>query len=189
MAQLGVEIRQGLVEQEAAGANDERARQGHPLLFATGELIDPALGVTPHTNGFENATDLLVDLVPRDAAFTQPEYHVFRDVEVRPERKTLEDHPRISAVGGEAGHFFVAEKHRPPVGHDESCNRPQQRRFAAAARPHQEKELPRLDLEIDIVERHRIPKGEADLAEGYGHHEREAAYVRAFRPASLALVS
>ena len=37
-AQLGVEVRQRLVEEEHRGREDEGAGEGHPLLLAAGEL-------------------------------------------------------------------------------------------------------------------------------------------------------
>ena len=57
LAQLGVEIAQGLVEQQHAGLEHDRAREGHALLLTAGELTGAAIAVLFEAHQREGTLD------------------------------------------------------------------------------------------------------------------------------------
>ena len=59
---LGVEVREWLVEQQDVGIEDEGPRQRHPLLLAAGEHRRPVLVPPGQLNQFERLTRLAVAL-------------------------------------------------------------------------------------------------------------------------------
>ena len=63
LAQIGVEIGQGLVEQQRLGLHDQRARQGHALLLAAGQFARIAFGERRQPRGGEDGVKLLGDAV------------------------------------------------------------------------------------------------------------------------------
>ena len=138
-AELGVEIRERLVEQEAARTNHQRARQGHTLLLATRELGNFAVGVLLHLHRLQRSLDLFFDLRRRHAPLLEAERHIFRHSHVGPQRVALKHHSRVALVRRDMGHILIAEKNLPRVGHVKTRNVPEQGRLATTARTQQKK--------------------------------------------------
>src|SRR3546814_17243097 len=63
LAQLEVERRERLVEQQHLGLAGERARQRHALLLSAGELPRPAMGVALQLNQRQHPLDARVALL------------------------------------------------------------------------------------------------------------------------------
>src|SRR5690606_20120227 len=84
-AQLGVEVRQRLVEQEHLGPNRNRPRQRDPLLLAAGELRRTPIGEAGEPYQLQSLGDALLYLLARQAAFLQPKSDIAPNGHVRPQ--------------------------------------------------------------------------------------------------------
>ena len=78
--QLGIEIRQRLVEQQHLGLDRDGARERDALLLAAGELVRPARAEFGEAHQVERGGDVARDLVARQLALLQPEGDVVRTV-------------------------------------------------------------------------------------------------------------
>ena len=63
LAELQVEGAQGLVEEQNLGLVHQGSGDGHPLLLAAGELVDPALAVALQVHQLQHGVHLLLDLI------------------------------------------------------------------------------------------------------------------------------
>jgi hypothetical protein len=79
----------------------------------------------------------------------RPEDHVFDHVQMRKERVTLIDDPSI-AIG--VRRRFAEEEELAVLRAFRSEDQPQERRFAATARPDDGAEFPRAQFEIQLIE-------------------------------------
>jgi hypothetical protein len=109
-AQSGIEVGERLVEEDTAGAYNERAGQGDPLLLATGELGDLAFRIRPHLHGIQRRRDALANLRAWHTALFETEGDIFGDSHVRPEGVTLKHHSGVSLVGREICHVLIAKE-------------------------------------------------------------------------------
>src|SRR5262249_60326018 len=73
VAQLGVEVRQRLVEQEDDGLADDRARQGHALALSARELARLAIGGTGDAENARGPFHSFLDVLLRHANPAPPE--------------------------------------------------------------------------------------------------------------------
>ena len=154
-AEPGVEVAEGLVQQEAVGLGRQGAGQGDPLLLAAGELVGLASGQVRHLHAGEVRGGQLAPLGARHAAHFRPELHVLPHGHVGPEGVVLEHHGRVAVLDGRVGDVPLAQHDVPAAGVGQPGDDPQQRGLAAPAGPQQEEELPRLDGQRDVVHRHR----------------------------------
>src|SRR5207244_1202020 len=98
-AQLGVQVRQRLVEEQHRGREDEGPGQRHPLLLAAGELGRAALGQRAHLHEVERPPHALGHLARRQPAHAQAVGDVVEHRHVRPDRVGLEDHREPAPLG------------------------------------------------------------------------------------------
>jgi hypothetical protein len=154
LAQLGVEIGQGLVEQQDLGLDHEAARQRHALLLAARQLVGIALLEPGEIDQRERLFDLAPRLGARDLAHLEAEDDVFEHGLVRPYRVVLEHHAHTAGV---RRHHLARRREEPSVhhdgagvGHDIAGDQSQRGRLAAAARAQQGDELVVLDVEVEI---------------------------------------
>ena len=151
-AQLGVEIRQRLVEQKYLRLAHNGTSHGDALALTAGQLPRLAL---QHRRDFENLRGLAhprIDLRFRRAAIAQAVGHVVVDAHMRIERVVLEDHGDVAIrrfdlvddasanVDFAAGDGFKTSHHA------------QQRGLSAAAWPDQHAELSVSDFEVDALD-------------------------------------
>ena len=142
-AQLGVEIRQRLVEQQHFGLDHERARERDALLLAAGELRRPAVGERAEADQLERRGDLARR--SRRAAISR-----------RPRaRRRRSSPPSCAATARSSGtpcrrcaSTAAARvtsrspiRMRPVVGVAEAGDQAQQRGLAGARRPEEGEEL------------------------------------------------
>ncbi len=139
MPQLGVEVGERLVEQQASRPHHERTRKGDALLLAARKLVDPAGEVLPHVDGAQSFANSGCDVVFVHPALAQAEGDVFGDREVRPKGEALEHHAGAAQMGREPGHVLVAKQNGTFARLCKAGQGAQERGFAAAARPQEEK--------------------------------------------------
>lgn len=161
-AEFGVEVGEGLVEEEDIGADDEGAGEGDALLLAAGELVWLALGVGVHADGLEGVEGALLAFGLGDFADGEPESDILEDGHVGPERVGLEDHAGVAFVGGGVGDVAVVEEDFAGGGHDESGDHAEEGGLAAAGGPEEEEEVACVDGEGDVVD------GSGDAAAAHG---------------------
>ena len=108
-AELGIEVRERFVEQQAAQPDDKGSGESDPLLLAAGKLGDFAVGVRRHLDGLERVRNPGLDLSRSDPAFLEAERDIFCDRHVRPQGVTLEHHSRVALVRRQPGHVLLVE--------------------------------------------------------------------------------
>jgi hypothetical protein len=152
-AQLGVEVRQRLVEQEHRGRAHERPADGDTLPLAARELLGPAVEVGIDPEGARGRRDLAADLGRRLPAQREREREVLVHRHVRVERVALEHHgdvaSRVRGVGDVARPDVDAARARLL----QPGNDPQGRGLAAPGRTDQDHELTARDREVQVGDR------------------------------------
>jgi hypothetical protein len=151
LAQLRVEVRQRLVEQERIGLDDQRPRQRDPLLLAARELARQSVAEPLEAHQLERTRDFLADHRVGELAHFQAERDVLGGGEVGKERVALEDEPRVPAVGRQVRHVAAAESDPARRDGHEAGDHPQGRRLAAPARTEQHDQLALLDRQREVA--------------------------------------
>ena len=146
-AELGVEIRQRLVEQKHLRLADDRPAERDALPLAAGELARSAVEQRFDREDLGRFADAAFDLRPRRAAHLQAERHVLLHRHVRVEGVVLEHHGDVAVAGRDVVHEPVADVDLAAGDFLEPGDHPQRRRFAAARRADQHDELAVGDLE------------------------------------------
>jgi hypothetical protein len=108
-SQLGVEVRQGLVQQQHLRLVHQRAANGHALLLAARQLVGVACREVRQAQLVEDGGHAAIDLGARHVAQLEPIAHVLRDRAVRPQGVGLEHEPDLALLG--------RERHAPRVEH------------------------------------------------------------------------
>ena len=151
-AQLGVEIRQRLVEQKHFRLPHDGASHGDALALAAGQLPRLAL---EHRRDFENLrglADARIDLGLRHAAIAQTVSHVVVDGHVRIERVVLKHHGDVAIGRLDLVDHAAADVDGAAGDGLQSRHHAQQRGLAAAGWAHQHTELSVADFEIDALD-------------------------------------
>ena len=114
LAEVRVEIREGLVQQEHGRLHDDRARERDALLLPARELGRIAIpeGGKPHD--VEDVADPGADLRTREAAHLETEGHVLRHRHVGPDGVALEDHGHVPLLGRQRGRGRGDRAYVPP---------------------------------------------------------------------------
>ena len=171
-AQLGIEIRQRLVEQKDLRVAYDRAAHGHALALAAGKLPRLAL---EQFGDVEDAGGLLhaaCDLVLRVALQSQPERHVLVHGHVRVERVVLKHHGHVAVLRRHVVDHLAVDRDFAGADLLEPGDHAQRRRLAAAGWPDQHHEFLVRDVEIDAAHRLGIVEAldhlaQRDLGHGY----------------------
>ena len=151
-AQLGVEVRQRLVEQEQARMHDERARDRDALLLAARELRGIAILVARQLHELQHAPDPLADLGRRPALQLEAEGDVAEHRHVREERVVLEHHAEAALLGRQMVHALAVDPQLAVARRDQAGDDVEGGGFAAAARAEQRHELPAPHRQGEVVE-------------------------------------
>ena len=173
LPELAVEVRQGLVQEQHLGGDDDRPRQGDALLLASRELAWQTVGEVLEPDQSEGLGDPAAALGRCHPTRLQPEGDVLDGRQVWKERVALKDHAGVATVGGEPGDVPSPQDDSPGRGLDEPGDHAERCRLAATAGPEQDDQLGLLDDEVEV------PNGdEAPVALGEGV-ELEPGHVRA----------
>ena len=148
LAQLGVEVRQRLVEQEHRRLDHQRARQRHALPLAARELARIARGMGLEVHQRQRLLHALTALGLRHLAHLEAEAHVVGHRHVRKQRIALE-HDAQAARVGLGMRDVLARELDAAAGHGLEARDHLQRGGLAAARgAEQRDELALLDSEV-----------------------------------------
>ena len=151
-AELRVEVRERLVHQERLRLADDRAAHRDALPLPSGELR----GLPVEQLAEPEEAGHLVDPPPRLALahppHLEPVTEVLADRHVRIEGVVLEDHRDVAMTRREVGHVGAGDSDGSRGDLLEAGDHPQERRLAAARRPHEDDELAVRDLDADVVD-------------------------------------
>ncbi len=143
-AQVGahprVERAEGLVQQQHARLDGERAGQGHALALAAGELRRVAVAEAGQLHEAEQLLDARLDLRLRPLADAQAERDVLEHRHVLERGVVLEDEADVAALRRRAGRVDARDLDRARIRRLQAGHDPQQRALAAAARAEQRRE-------------------------------------------------
>ncbi|MDF2808962.1 MAG: hypothetical protein K0S43_3908 [Cellulosimicrobium sp.] len=183
-AQLGVEVRQRLVEEERLRVAHDRATHRDALALAAGEVRGLAVQVLAQVEHVGGALDLPADLLLVVLALGEPERE--RDVlghrEVRVERVVLEHHREVALARRllvDARAVDVELAGRDVLEPDDHA---QDRRLPRAGRPDEDDELAVGDVEVHAVHREEpVAVALDDVLQGDRRHQLSPRVRRAAR--------
>ena len=141
-AQLGVEVRERLVEEQHARLDDQRAGKRHALLLTAGELAGVVVGPVGQTHLFQHAAADGVGLLPgHPAGHDESLGHVLQGGLVPEQVVVLEHESRLFAQAGDIGtagvgevEVFAIKGQLAAVGGLEKVQTPQKGGLAGAGR-------------------------------------------------------
>ncbi|EAU48529.1 hypothetical protein R2601_03113 [Salipiger bermudensis HTCC2601] len=161
--QLGVEVRQWLVEEEHVRLLDQRPAQGHALSLTARELLGQPVQQRLYLEDLGDLLDRLRRLGLGGAADAQPEGEVGAHLHMRIERVVLEHHRDAALARLERVDDALTDADLAGGYLLEPGDHPQRGGLGAARGPHQHHELAFLDIEVDPV--HRLEGTAIDLFE------------------------
>src|SRR5690606_36581938 len=143
IAQVGVEVGQRLVEQQASGSHDECSGQGYPLLLSSRKFSWITLLQAGETHAGKRLSNAGFHLPPRHAPRLESETHVLFYGHVGPQGIALETQDSVARLRGQVGHILLAKVDAAFRRLEQSRNQAQQRAFAASARTQNEEQFTR----------------------------------------------
>ena len=166
--QLGVQVGQGLVEQEGAGVANDGPPHRDTLPLAAGELAGLALQEVRQLQHLGRLLHPLLDLRPAQLRDLQTVGHVVVDAHVRVERVVLEHHGDVPVLGLQIVDHLAADGDLALADRLQSGHHAQQGGLAAARGSDDDDELAVGDLHVDPVDHLRaavafLHLGKADL--------------------------
>ncbi|MNL20251.1 hypothetical protein D3C87_1414900 [compost metagenome] len=149
-AQLGVQVGQGLVQQQHGRADDQRAGQRHALPLATGKLARIAVGMLVQLHQRQRFAHALLAFGAFDLAHLQAEGHVVGHGQVREQRIALEHDAQPARVGLGVGDVAPVQRDDALRHVRKAGNHLQGGGLAAARRPQQRDEFPFFNGQVQI---------------------------------------
>src|SRR6266851_4192412 len=169
-AQLRVEVRQRLIQQEYRWATDQRPRECDTLALAAGKLARAPLRkvVDPEQTGCP--LDLAFDLGARRALGPQREGDVVPNRQVRIEPVALKHHGDAAPARRHVVDHLAIDQDLPGRGLLQTRDDSEQRGLAASRRPEQHHEFAVARLQADAVDSHHVPELFSDLVDSNRGH-------------------
>ena len=149
--QLGVEIGQGLVEEQHLGLDDDGPGQRDALLLAPGDLVRELVLVTPQAHQLEHLRHPPLDVVPGHPLHLQPVGDVLEHRQVRKQGVVLEHEADVATVGHQGRDVLPGDAYGPLVGLLEAGDDTQGGGLAAPGGPEQGEKLPGLYLQAHPI--------------------------------------
>src|SRR3984957_14717149 len=183
-AQVGIEIGQGLVEQQRFRLDDQGARQRHALLLSARQFAGIALREDFEFCRLEYRLEFFGNGVAIDFAQPQAVDDILGDRHMRPQRVTLEDHRHLALLGRQCHRFRrykpVADADLAIGGIEKARDQPQRRGLAATRGAEQADQLPVIDPQRDIIDDRERSKSfgqAAQINRRQSHHSPSSAVV------------
>ncbi len=170
-AQLGVQVRQRLVEQVDARFAHERAPDRHALALAARELRRLAIEQGAQLQHLGRVAHAARHFGLRRAGDAQAERHVLLDRHRRVQRVRLEHHADSALARIGVAHVAPADFDGAARDVDQARDAVQQRGFAAARWAKQHEKFARRDLQIEVADDLVIAAGDAQFAQMDIRHE------------------
>ncbi len=152
-AQLGVQVRQRLVEQQHLRLQHQGAGDRHALLLATRELRGQAVVVALEADQCHLLARHLLRFGLRGAADAGAVGDVLQNGHVREQGVGLEHHRHVAVGGRKLGHVAAADQDLALGRHLQPRDHAQGRGLAAARGAEQRHQRARLDRERHVVDR------------------------------------
>ena len=161
-AQVLVERRERLVEQEDGRLEDERARKRHALLLAARQFRRQLAFVAGETDALDDLADAALSDVARRLPHLEREGDVLRHRHMRKERVALEHHAEGARLGASLSDVLALAHQAPDgrlleAGHDHEKGR-----LAGAGGAEQGQKFAAADIERHTFERLERPEGLSD---------------------------
>lgn len=147
----GVEIGEGLVEEEQAGAADEGAAKRDALPLAAGQGRGPAVETSGEPEDLRGVLHAPIGFRAGEMPELQAKGQVVIDRHVRIEGKALEDHRHIAVFGGQVVDGLAGDGDGAVAGFFEAGNQAQGGGLAAARGAHQREQFPVANFETGNV--------------------------------------
>ena len=157
-AQLGIQVGQGLVQQQDMGPGHQRSCQGHPLLLAAGKLSGVALVQPGQLHQGQDLRHPLGNLRLFQLLQLQAKGHVLKHGHMGEQRIVLEKDADVPLIGRDLGHILPVHQDAALRGLSKAGDHPQGGGLAAAAAAQQGDHLSVSGLEIHIVNGGKIPE-------------------------------
>ncbi len=176
-AELGVQVRQRLVQQERRRLTDERPAHRDALPLPAGELRRPPAEEIVEAEHRADAADADADLVLRNLPLLEAEGEVLVHGHVRVQRVVLEHHRDVAVARGDVVDHAVADGDGSGRGLLQAGDHPKRRRLPAPGGSDQDHELAVAHREREVVH------GHGAVVEDLGHAiEREPRHGQPFNP-------
>ena len=164
-AQVAVQRRERLVQQQYARTDHERAGQGHALLLATGQLFGAAVCEILQLDQRQRIAHAGLDLGLGNAAGAHAVSHVLRHRHMREQGIVLKHDADLSTVRRHLGDQIAVDEKLSLIGLQKARNQVQKRGLAAAGRAQQGQELSLADLQPDGLQRGGLAEGLGDTVD------------------------
>ena len=170
--QLGVQVGEGLIEEEYFRLADDRAANSNTLSLATGEFLGFTIEQVFDTERVSRFLDTAIDI--RLIEFTQFEAkcHVIVNGHMGIESITLENHCNIAVFRSYIVDDLVANQNFTIRDFFEACQTAQGGGFAAAGRTDQHQKLFVLDCKIEILHGDNVAKTFPNMIISYACHKK-----------------
>jgi len=169
-AQLGIEVRERLVEEEDLRIAHDGTADGDPLPLPTGELRRFALQQRIEPQQFRGSLHLGIDLRAWLAGVLQSECHVVVHAHMRIQGIGLKHHGAATVRSRYCVDRLPVDADRAGAWRLQPCDHPQQGRLAASRRADEDDELPVVDRQVDAMQDGGLGKGLDDVVEFKGGH-------------------
>ena len=172
LPQAQVQGTQRLVQQQHLGPVHQRTGNGHTLLLAAGELMDPPVLKALQAHHAQHLCHPLLDLVGRHLGDPQAKGDVFKDIQMGKQGILLKDSVDLPLMRRNVIDPHTVKGDVSRRGRREAANDPQRRGLATAAGAKQCEEFGIVDIQIDVIENQLVVKRHAEIPQAnqlFGH--------------------
>src|SRR5690606_17765188 len=173
--QLGVQVRQWLVEEENLGVAHDCAPHGHPLALAAGQSLWPAVEKPIDVQELGCLLHTFLDLGLAHAAHLQRKGHVLPHGHVRVQGVVLEHHGDVALCRRHGVHTLLANINVSFVYALEPGEDAQKGGFAAAGRADQHNKLMIWNIKAQIGNDGHVAEALDQVPDSYGRHQRASS--------------
>ena len=146
--ELGVQVRQGLVEEETVGIAHDGPSHGHALALPPGEVLGPAVQIVGELKHLRRLANPPGHLLLRASGEPEGKGHVSGDIHVGVERVGLEHHRDVPLLGRCPGNVLVADEYLAARDRLQAGDHPEGGRFAASGRSDDDNEFAFVEMQI-----------------------------------------